>query len=86
IFTFDVLRVTIRKWFEDILKEGESSKKLFGTYLGNVKAIVTKIEEGLNNFNMNNLGESLRDLFVEPMKLLGQTVQTAITEGIGRLI
>lgn len=86
IFTFDVLRVTIRKWFEDILKEGKSSKKLFGTYLGNVKAIVTKIEEGLNNFNMNNLGESLRDLFVEPMKLLGQTVQTAITEGIGRLI
>lgn len=86
IFTFDVLRVTIRKWFEDILKEGESSKKLFGTYLGNVKAIVTKIEEGLNNFNINNLGESLRDLFVEPMKLLGQTVQTAITEGIGRLI
>ncbi len=88
VFAIDVIRDIIKNWMEDILKEGASSKKLFGSYLGNVKAIVEKIRDGIKTFGEENksLGESLKDLLVEPMKLLGQTIQTAITEGIGRLI
>ncbi|QEG10604.1 hypothetical protein KMI9_173 [Klebsiella phage KMI9] len=88
VFAIDVIRDIIKNWMEDILNEGESSKKLFGSYLGNVKAIVEKIQNGIKTFGEENktLGESLKDLLVEPMKLLGQTIQTAITEGIGRLI
>ncbi|UIW11468.1 MAG: hypothetical protein [Enterobacter phage ENC7] len=86
VFAIDVLGKVIQKWFQDILGEGESSKELFGTYFGNIKAIAEKIKEGLDKFDMSNLGKSLKDLFLEPFKLLGDTIKTAITEGIGNLI
>jgi len=86
VFAFDVLKTVISKWFQDILKEGEASKDLFGSYFGQVKKITESIDKGLENFDMNNLGKSLKDLFIEPMKLLGDTISTAITEGIGSLI
>ncbi|QDH49124.1 hypothetical protein PHYNN_186 [Pantoea phage Phynn] len=86
VFAFDVLKLTISKWFNDILAEGKASKELFGSYFGNVKAIVDSIDKGLKNFDMNNLGQSLKDLFVEPFKLLGDTIKIAIVEGIGNLI
>lgn len=86
VFAFDVLKTVISKWFQDILKEGEASKELFGSYFGQVKKITESIEKGLDNFDMNNLGKSLKDLFIEPMKLLGDTISTAISEGIGSLI
>ncbi|UIW12407.1 MAG: hypothetical protein [Enterobacter phage ENC20] len=86
VFAIDVLGKVIQKWFQDILSEGESSKELFGTYFGNIKAIAEKIKEGLDKFDMSNLGKSLKDLFLEPFKLLGDTIKTAITEGIGNLI
>lgn len=86
VFAFDVLRTVIQKWFNDILAEGQASKELFGSYFGNVKSIMESIDRGLNNFDMDNLGESLKNLFVKPFALLGQTIKTAITEGMGNLI
>ncbi|UQJ95671.1 putative base plate hub [Klebsiella phage CPRSB] len=64
VFAIDVIRDIIKNWMEDILKEGASSKKLFGSYLGNVKAIVEKIRDGIKTFGEENksLGESLKDL------------------------
>lgn len=86
VFAIDVLRKVIRNWFQDILAEGESSKELFGSYFANIKTLAEKINEGLENFDMSNLGESLSKLFMEPFKVLGDTIKTAITEGIGNLI
>lgn len=86
IFAVDVLKNVISKWFEDILNDGEASKRLFGSYFENVKRIVTSIDKGLQNFDMDNLGESLADLILKPMALLGNTIKTAITEGMGNLI
>lgn len=86
VFAIDVLSKVVQKWFQDILAEGEASKELFGSYFGNIKALAEKINEGLENFDMSNLGESLKNLFMEPFKVLGDTIKTAITEGIGNLI
>ncbi|QVW27435.1 hypothetical protein AKFOPBLP_00213 [Cronobacter phage JC03] len=86
VFAIDVLSKVIQKWFQDILAEGEASKELFGSYFGNIKALAEKINEGLQNFNMKDLGGSLKNLFLEPFKILGDTIKTAITEGIGNLI
>lgn len=86
VFAIDVLSKVIQKWFQDILAEGEASKELFGSYFGNIKALAEKINEGLENFNMKDLGGSLKNLFLEPFKILGDTIKTAITEGIGNLI
>lgn len=86
VFAIDVLAKVIQKWFQDILAEGEASKELFGSYFGNIKTLAEKINEGLKNFDMSNLGESLKNLFLEPFKVLGDTIKTAITEGIGNLI
>lgn len=86
VFAIDVLSKVVQKWFQDILAEGEASKDLFGSYFGNIKTLAEKINEGLQNFDMSNLGESLKNLFLEPFKVLGDTIKTAITEGIGNLI
>lgn len=86
VFAIDVLSKVIQKWFQDILAEGEASKELFGSYFGNIKTLAEKINEGLQNFNMKDLGGSLKNLFLEPFKILGDTIKTAITEGIGNLI
>jgi hypothetical protein len=86
VFAIDVLAKVVQKWFQDILSEGEASKELFGSYFKNIKALAEKINEGLENFDMSNLGESLKNLFMEPFKVLGDTIKTAITEGIGNLI
>lgn len=86
VFAIDVLAKVVQKWFQDILAEGEASKDLFGSYFGNIKALAEKINEGLQNFNMKDLGGSLKALFMEPFKILGDTIKTAITEGIGNLI
>lgn len=86
VFAIDVLSKVIQKWFEDILNEGEASKELFGSYFNNIKALAEKIKDGLDNFDMKNLGTSLKNLFMEPFAVLGNTIKTAITEGIGNLI
>lgn len=86
VMAVDVMIQTVKNWFNDILNEGEGSKKLFGSYLPQVKKIAESIDKGIDNFNMDNLGGSLKDLFIEPMSLLGDTIKTAITEGIGNLI
>ena len=86
VFAIDVLAKVVQKWFQDILAEGQASKDLFGSYFGNIKALAEKINEGLENFNMKDLGGSLKNLFMEPFKILGDTIKTAITEGIGNLI
>jgi len=86
VLGIEVIGQAIKNWFNDILKGGESSKKLFGSYFGKVQDIVESIDEGLKNFKMDDLGNSLKDLFIEPMKLLGDTIKVAITEGIGTII
>lgn len=86
IFSFDVLKQVITNWFNDILKEGEGSKKLFGSYFNQVKRITESIDKGLKNFDMDNLSQSLADLLGKPFALLGLTIKTAITESIGKMI
>lgn len=86
IFSFDVLKNVISKWFEDILGDGKSSKELFGSYFEQVKRITQSIDDGLKNFDMNNLSTSLANLLGKPFALLGVTIKTAITESIGKMI
>lgn len=86
VFAIDVLSKVITAWFKDILNEGQASKDLFGSYLPQIKKIMTSIEKGLDNFDMDNLGKSISNLLSEPLKDLGAVIKTAITEGIGNLI
>ncbi|QFR55696.1 hypothetical protein JC221_050 [Yersinia phage JC221] len=86
VLGIDVIGQTIKNWFNDILQGGESSKSLFGSYFGKIQDIAKSIDAGLKNFDMDDLGNSLKDLFIEPLKLLGDTIKVAITEGIGTII
>lgn len=86
VFAIDVMIQTVKNWFNDILKGGDGAKELFGTYFPQIQKIAQSIDKGIKNFNTDDLGGSLKDLFIEPMGLLGDTIKTAITEGIGNLI
>ncbi|ADJ55399.1 baseplate hub [Citrobacter phage IME-CF2] len=88
VFAIEVLGKVIASWFNDLLNDGEASKQLFGSYFNNIKALAKSIDEGLDKLGDKDatLAEKLKALLVEPFKILGNTIKTAITEGIGNLI
>ncbi|QJI53148.1 hypothetical protein EBPL_00107 [Enterobacter phage EBPL] len=88
VFAIEVLGKVIASWFNDLLNDGEASKQLFGSYFNNIKALAKSIDDGLDKLGDKDatLAEKLKALLVEPFKILGNTIKTAITEGIGNLI
>lgn len=83
---FDILKKVIVSWFRDILNNGEASKKLFGSYFPQIKKLAQSIEEGIEKFDVEKMGDSLKNLFIKPFSLLGDVIKTAIMEGIGNLV
>ncbi|QPI18049.1 hypothetical protein POP12_257 [Pectobacterium phage POP12] len=86
VFAVDVIITTIKSWFDDIMKDGEASKKLFGQYFQDVKEAATKFKAGMDGWDWNNISKSLADLLVEPIKILGEAIKAAIIDGIGTII
>lgn len=92
VFAVDVAIKAIQSWVQDILKGGESSIKLFGTYLPMIQDLLKTFQDGVDDIKKSfgnedqSLWESIKNLFSTVLDKTGTIIKTAIMDGIGSLI